>query len=253
MTQSENPNDLRITVIGCSGTYSSTESACSAYLVQTASTSVLLDAGPGSSLELQRQIDLAEIDAVVLSHEHPDHWTEMPSLYHAYRYGVEKPGLAVYGTAGTKVRLDAAAPEATSGTFDWTTVDAEAAFSVGDLSFTFSETDHPVETLAIRVESGGVAIAYSADTGPDWSPVDFDAPIDLMIYETTLPVDMEEMDIPHVSGRQAGERATDAGIPNLVLTHVPPGHDAELRADELRATFAGSIEIARPGATFSPS
>ena len=253
MSEHGNPNDLRVTVIGCSGTYSSSESACSSYLVQTASTSVLLDAGPGSSIELQNHLDLGNLDAIVLSHEHPDHWTEMPSLYHAYRYGIEQPGLPVYGTAGTKARLDAAAPEATSGTFDWVTIDATSTLTIGDLAFTFSETDHPVETLAMRIESGGVSIAYSADTGPDWSPEAFEAAIDLMIYETTLPIELEDAEIPHVSGRQAGERATNAGIDTLVLTHVPPGHDAGERASALGETYTGVVEIAEPGRTFRPA
>ena len=247
-----NPNNLRVRVIGCSGTYSSTESACSSYLIQTDSTSVLLDAGPGSSIELQQHIDLSDIDAVVLSHEHPDHWTEMPSLYHAYRYGIEQPGLPVYGTAGTAVALDAVVPEARDATFAWTTIDASSTLTIGDLSFTFSETDHPVETLAMRVESGGVSIAYSADTGPDWTPEAFGADIDLMIYETTLPNDLEDHDIPHVSGRQAGERAAAAGVRTLVLTHVPPGHDPTDRAQSLAETFAGGIEIAVPGQSYSP-
>ena len=252
MSSPKNPNDLSITVMGCSGTYSSTESACSSYLIRTKTTSVLVDAGPGSSMELQRTMSLADIDAVVLSHEHPDHWTEMPSMYHAYRYDLEQPGLPVYGTAGTKASLDAVVPEATLETFDWTTIDATSEITVGDLSFTFSETDHPVETLAMRIESGGVAIAYSADTGPDWSPEAFGAPIALMVYETTLPIDLEDADIPHVSGRQAGERATAAGIGTLVLTHVPPGHDPADRAESLRETYAGTVEIAAPGRTFNP-
>lgn len=252
MSAPDNPNDLRLRVIGSSGTYSSTDSACSCYLVQTKSTTVLVDAGPGSSMELQRHIDLGELDAVVLSHEHPDHWTEMPTIYHAFRYILEKPGLPVFGTAGTKSRLDAAVPEATGETFAWTTIDENAAFQIGDMAFTFSETDHPVETLAMRIESGGTAVAYSADTGPDWSPVSFGADIDLMVYETTLPNDLEDQEIPHVSGRQAGERATAAGIKKLVITHVPPGHEASDRVNSVEETFSGPVEIAEPGQVFHP-
>ena len=253
MSEANNPNDLRVTVIGCSGTYSSPESACSSYLVQTATTTVLVDAGPGSSMELQRHIDLAEIDAVVLSHEHPDHWTEMPTLYHAYRYILEMSDVPVFGTAGTKVVLDAVVPNATIETFAWTTIDESSSVEVGDMTFSFSETDHPVETLAMRIESGGATIAYSADTGPDWSPTAFGAEIDLMVYETTLSNELEGEDIPHVSGRQAGERASDAGIKRLVVTHVPPGHDAADRVGSVNETYTGNVEIAAPGRTFRPS
>ena len=90
--------NLSVTVIGCSGTYSSIDSSCSSYLFETATTSVLVDAGPGSSIELQKHIDLADLDAIIVSHEHPDHWTELPSLYHGFRYGIQRLGTPVYGT-----------------------------------------------------------------------------------------------------------------------------------------------------------
>ncbi len=247
-----NPNGLRLTVIGCSGTYSAPNASCSAYLVQTNSTSVLLDAGPGSSMELQRHIDLADLDAIVVSHEHPDHWTELPSLYHAYRWGLDDSTVPVYGTAGTRALLDAACSSATEGTFDWTTIDASSTLQIGDLSFSFTLTDHPVETLAIRVESGGASVAYSADTGPDWSPANFNMPIDLLVYETTLPIELEDADIPHVSGREAGIRAAAAGVGKLVITHIPPGHDAAERMTATTAEFSGSVELAAPGRTFTP-
>lgn len=248
----ENPNDLRVTVIGCSGTYSSADSACSSYLLQTETTAVLLDAGPGSSIELQKHLDLSAVDAIVLSHEHPDHWTEMPSLYHAYRFGLGRPHVPVYGTAGTRVLLDAACEEATAYTFDWETIDESSMIEIGDISFSFSETDHPVETLAIRAESGGVSIVYSADTGPAWSPTAFGTSIDLMIYEASLRVDMEDRGIPHISGREAGIRATNAGVSRLVITHIPPGEDRGERSEATSAEFVGPVELATPGQVFRP-
>lgn len=244
-----NIETLNVTVIGCSGTYSSTESSCSSYLFRTASTAVLVDAGPGSSMELQRHIDFGDLDAIVISHEHPDHWTELPSMYHAFRYGIERFGLPVYGTAGTLAALQAVCPEATSTAYAWTTIDQSTTLQIGDIDFRFSLTDHPVETLAVLANAHGRTVGYSADTGPGWSPVEFGAPIDLFIYETTLPEDLEEAQIPHVSGREAGERATAAGIGHLVITHVPPGHDHEDRKRSAASTFSGPITVAEPSLT----
>ncbi len=249
---SNNPADLRITVIGCSGTYSSADSSCSSYLVRTSTTAVLLDAGAGSSIELQRHIDLADIDAIIVSHEHPDHWTELPSLYHAYRFGLGRTHVPLYGTAGTRRLLDGAVSEATAYTFDWTTIDASSVVHVGDISFTFSLTDHPVETLAIRAQAGGRSIAYSADTASDWSPESFDAPIDVLVYEASLRVDMEDQGIPHISGRQAGEKAAAARVGHLVLTHIPPGEDATERMETAAVGFSGPLDVAAPGRTFTP-
>jgi len=239
---------LSVTVIGCSGGYSSDESSCSSYLVRSPTTTVLLDAGPGSSIELQRHVQLEELDAIVLSHEHPDHWTELPVLYHAYRYFLET-SVPVYGTVGTHRLLDGLQPEANETAFEWTDINPASAFSIGDLQFTFSLTDHPVETLAIRVQHGDRALVYSADTGPEWSPAAFEAPIDVMIYEASLTIDFEDKDIPHVSGRQAGLRAAEAGVGQLVLTHVNPGGDREERRHEAEDVFPGTIHLAYPGFT----
>ena len=198
---------LSITVLGSSGTYSSGESACSGYLVRSPQAAVLLDTGPGSSIELQRHVELTDLDAIVVSHEHPDHWTELPVLHHGLRYGVRRSHVPTYGTAGTRRLVELVLPEALETSFDWTVIDETSELAIGDQRWTFSRTDHPVETLAPRVECAGRSLAYSADTGPGWSPESFGEPIDLMVYEATLPVSMEPDGIPHVSGRQAGERA----------------------------------------------
>ncbi len=242
-------DEFRLTVIGCSGTYSSPDTSCSSYLLRSATTTVLLDAGPGSSMELQRHINLEDLDAIILSHEHPDHWTEMPVLYHAYRYGLERFGVTVYGTKGTKTALLAVTPEANETAFSWTTIDESSTVTIGDINFSFSRTDHPVETLAILAESEGVRIGYSADTGPGWSPESFGQDIDVFVYETTLPEELEEFGIPHVTGRQAGTRATAAGVGHLVITHVPPGHDSLEREASAKTTFTGPISVAEPGLT----
>ncbi len=161
---------LRLTVLGSSGTYSSDESSCSGYLVRSKGAVVLLDTGPGSSMELQRHVDLRELDAIVVSHEHPDHWTELPCLYHGFRYGIQRSGVPTYGTAGTLRLLELVLPDSLTTAFDWTVIDASSALTIGDQSWTFSRTDQPVETLGPRVEANGRSLGYSADTGPGWSP-----------------------------------------------------------------------------------
>jgi ribonuclease BN (tRNA processing enzyme) len=66
---------LSLTVLGCSGSYPGKGEACSSYLVRSGSTTVWLDAGSGSMANLQQHVGLDAVDAVVLTHEHPDHWT----------------------------------------------------------------------------------------------------------------------------------------------------------------------------------
>lgn len=240
-----------VTVLGCSGSYSSADSPCSSYLFQSASTSVLVDAGPGSGVELQRHLGLAELDGIILSHEHPDHWMELPALYHGYRYYLEQSDLPVYGTLGTFDMVNTVVPEANSTAFRWTTIDETSQVQIGDIAFRFSRTDHPVETLAVLGESDGQTIGYSADTGPRWSPESFNDAIDLFIYDMSIPNEREGQDIPHASGREAGIRAQAAGVNQLVVTHVPPGEDPEERRRAAAEVFDGQILVAAPGRRFS--
>src|SRR5581483_215884 len=66
-----------LTVLGCSGSYPGPAQACSGYLLRCQGTVIWLDAGSGTLANLQRHVGLAEVDAVVLTHEHPDHWSDI--------------------------------------------------------------------------------------------------------------------------------------------------------------------------------
>ncbi len=237
---------LALTVLGCSGSYASPDAACSGYLVQGAGQSVVIDLGPGTLANLQHHLDLTEIDAVVLSHSHPDHWVDLTGLRTARRYTYELDGLAVYGTAETRTLAEALC-DGLAPTFDWHVTDDGSTFHVGDLAFTLATTNHYVVTTAIRVDdtTTGRSLAYSADTGPGWSFASLGAGIDLALCEATYATDEEADGILHLSAAQAGAMARDAGVGALVLTHLYPLADA----DEVRAAgaaaFGAPISIAK--------
>jgi ribonuclease BN (tRNA processing enzyme) len=129
-------------------------------------------------------------------------------------------------------------------------VDDESTFAIGALSLTCSRTDHPVDTVAVRIEdAAGRVVAYSADTGPGWTFERFEAPIHLAIGEASLATEAEGS-VQHLSGRHAGRIAREAGAQRLVLTHLPPGTDVGVRRAEAEAAFGGPVEVARPGDRF---
>lgn len=242
---------LNVTVLGCSGTYAAAGNACSGYLVRSDRSTVWIDCGPGTLANVQDHVGLDEIDGLVLTHRHPDHWLELPVLRNAllYRCGVE--GLPVFGTAETQAVAEAVIGSELAPTFDWSVITDGSRFGVGDLAFTCSRTDHPVETLAMRVDHAGASVAYSADTGAGWSLDDLSTagPIDVLFCEATLTPD-EEGAVQHLTGAQAGALAAGGEVGRLVLTHLAPGADADQRRREAEATYGGPVEVAEVGVTY---
>ena len=236
---------MTITVLGASGTYPAPGTACSGYLVRTATTAVWLDCGSGSLANLQRHVALADLDGIVCSHVHPDHWLELPLAVNALRYGLGRPraGIPLYWTAETAglfVRVSGRPPEPT---FTAQVVDESSRVDIGDIAFRFSRTDHPVETLAVRADAGGRSIAYSSDTGNGWELSSLGEGIDLAVVEATL--DETDADaVQHLTARQAGAQAARAGVAGLVLTHLAPGADPAARMAEAATAFDGPVAVA---------
>jgi ribonuclease BN (tRNA processing enzyme) len=240
--------DLTVTVLGCSGTYAGPGGACSGYLVRSAEATVAVDLGSGTLANLQGHVDLAELDAVVLSHEHPDHWLDLPLLRNALLYMLDLGDLPVYGTAGTRV-LAAELIEQLEPTLIWHTVDRHSVVEIGDVLLRFSRTDHSVETLAVRVDAAGRSLLYSADTGPAWRGDGVAGDVHTFLCEASFTPDAEGRH-QHLSARQAAELAGQVGAERLVLTHVPPGVDPRRQAEIASALHTGPVTVAELGASF---
>ena len=144
-----------LTVLGSSGTYAGAQGACSGFLVRSADTTVMLDAGPGTLGNLQQHVALDALDAVVLSHCHPDHWLELPVMRNAFRYVLQRSGVELYLTAETEKMAMALCSGELEPTFSPHVITDRSQFDVGSLHFTCSATDHPVETMAVRVDHDG--------------------------------------------------------------------------------------------------
>lgn len=149
---------MKLTVVGCSGSFPSAESACSSYLVEADGFRLLLDMGNGALGELQRHIGLYDLDAVFLSHLHADHCIDMCGYFVAryYRQEGRCGPLPVYGPEGTEQRLttayaDTPSPTSMSEVFDFHTLKS-GSFDIGPFSIRTERVAHPVEAYAIRLE-----------------------------------------------------------------------------------------------------
>lgn len=240
---------LTVTVLGSSGSYAGAAQACTGFLVRSEGATVWLDAGPGTLAHLQEHVTLGELTAIVLSHEHPDHWLEMPVVDNAVHYYEQRQPIPVYGTAGT-LRLARTVSPQLDRSFDWHIISGGDAAEIGDQHWQWSTTDHYVETLACRVDAGGSSMAFSADTGPGWQLRTLGLGIDLALIDSTFLASAEAQGTLHLSARQAGTQAAQAQVRQLVLTHLAPGEDPAAHQAEASATFGASVEVASIGRCF---
>lgn len=236
-------------MLGCCGSYAAPDGACSGYLVQGGGVNLWLDAGPGTLANLQRHLDLDDLDGVVLTHAHPDHWVDFLPFHNVVRYIRTRSGLPVWSPRRVRDLAEAVNGNLTHAV-DWTVVDASSHVELGGLRLSFSRTDHGPETLAVRVdEQGGPSLGYTADTGPAWKLSALGEGLDAAIVEASMPVD-HEGSVQHLSGRQAGLVASEAGVRRLLLTHVQPGVDVDQQVADARAEYAGPIEAVQTNATY---
>lgn len=262
---------MRLTVVGCAGSFPGPDSAASCYLVQADDAAgrtwnVLLDLGSGALGPLQRVCDPAALDAVALSHLHPDHMADVSGLYVYLRYrpvvdGVprRRAPLPVHGPFGTASRLGEAyglePGEELTDQLAVHTWQAGRAVRVGPLTLTPISVNHPVPAYGVRVEGPAeldpgrtVTLAYSGDTDACAGLDELARGADLLLCEAAFVEGRDDAvrDI-HLTGRRAGEAAERAGAARLLLTHVPAWNAPDVALAEAREVFAGPIDTARPG------
>jgi ribonuclease BN (tRNA processing enzyme) len=256
---------VRLTVLGCSGSGPGPTSPASGYLITADDTRLLLDLGNGAFGALQRHLDPWELDAVALSHLHADHCADMSNLVVHRRYHPVPPAaverLPVYAPDGAGERL-AAAYAASAEERASTDLSDVLAFrpvaeggAIGEVTLRTTPVAHPVAAYALRVEHRGASLVYSGDTGPCPDLVELARGADVLLCEASWPhiAPGRWAEPPpglHMSGRQAGEHATAAGVGCLLLTHVPVWCDATAVLAEAQEAFDGPVELVAPDASY---
>lgn len=233
---------LRVTVLGSAAMYATRERACSGYLVESAGARIWVDAGGGTWRNLQGVCDQDDLDAIVLSHRHPDHTIDVFQCFHWRRYG--KPEsmrkIPLLAPAETLERIVSFAGELDES-FELRTVRAGQSVQFEDMSLSFHEMAHPPETVGVRLESNGSAVGYSSDTGPEGDLEGVASGAQVFICEATFQESDEEWE-GHMTAAQAGKAAAAAGVQRLYLSHLPGERDLEISLKEARGT-CGDIDV----------
>ena len=246
---------MRLTVVGCSGSYPGPDSPASCYLVEAEHEGrtwrALLDLGSGALGALQRYVDPLAIDAVFLSHLHADHCLDLCGYHVLRRYHPlgHQPLLPVWGPADTADRMarayDLPVDPGMREEFDFRGYDG--VVELGPFRVEAIEVDHPVPAYGLRVSADGVTIGYSGDTGPCQGLDAVARDVDLFLVEASFHTRTENPPNLHLTGVDSGAAAARAGARRLLLTHVPPWHDREEALAEARSAYDGPVELARSG------
>jgi ribonuclease BN (tRNA processing enzyme) len=247
---------MRLTVIGCSGSFPGPDSPASCYLLEAEGFRLVMDMGNGALGVIQRHAELFGIDAICVSHLHVDHCVDLSSYWVARQYapGGPRPPIPVYGPRGTAERVtglggdDVAAIRARFEVHDL----QPQTLEIGPFRITADRMNHPVETFGFRVEHAGWKLAYSADTGETDALVRLAQDVDLLLSEASFQSDQNNPPDLHLTGRQAGEYAARAGVGQLVLTHLVPWYDRERSLAEAAGSYHGPLSAATSGQVLGP-
>jgi len=231
--------------------------ANSCYLMRAAGTAVLLDVGSGAAGKLQCAADYAKLDAIVISHMHPDHFFDLVALRHGLKYanavGRERMplwlppgGIEILSTLSTLIS-EGARRSFFDDAYAIHEYEPAVPLFVGGLRITFARTQHFISAYAIRVEHDGKSVAYSADTAPCDAVIEHARDTDLFLCEAALGLEAEQGGRGHSNAYEAGEMAARAGAKRLVLTHYPAKFSAAELIAAARTRFNGPIEVANDG------
>jgi ribonuclease BN (tRNA processing enzyme) len=263
---------LQITVLGKSPSWQDVDGACSGYLIEEDGTRLLLDCGNGVFSKLRRYCDYVEIDAVVVTHLHADHFLDLVPFAYALTYAPRQQPVPVDRWPGTDCPAcpKLYAPTGATQTFRrvvgaWGNEDLiENAFelheyspddelSIGTMRVRFHRVPHYLPTFAVDIAStnGGGRFTFGADCSPTQELVEFANGTDLLMIEATLPRPERDGVRGHLTAAEAGEHGCKAGAGRLVITHISDELDEHWAQNEAQRAFGKPVAVAHEGAVYT--
>jgi ribonuclease BN (tRNA processing enzyme) len=240
---------MRVTVLGSAASYAGAGQACSGHLIESGETRLLFDCGHGVVANLSAAIDPLDLDGVFITHAHIDHFADIYALQALLRYAPHGPAdpLPLYvpdgllETAGCVLSENGRLELARA--FEVHVVEDGSTVPLGDLTVGVAAVDHIDPTYALVAQDGDGRVCYTSDTGMTQAVVKAAMGCDLLLAEATLPERYADV-APHLTARQAGEVAREAGVDRLVLVHIWPTTDRGAALAEAAEAFGGEVAVA---------
>jgi len=252
---------VEITVLGKSPAMPDAGGANSGYLVTEDGFKLLLECGTGVFAQLRTVCEPPAVDVLLITHMHADHFADLLPYGHALAYpyrdsgrrprlllppGGRQPLLQIAELFGMGYPID--------GVFDVEEYDPDEVAAVGPFTVRHSEVPHYVRTWACELsDPQGGRFTFGADCAPNQGLVEFAGDTDLLMLEATEEVvpDVPEGDVRgHMTAREAGEMASQAGANRLALTHFSDLLDPQVVIREGQAGFGRPVELVQAGARF---
>jgi ribonuclease BN (tRNA processing enzyme) len=245
---------MRLTVLGCGPAAPQPDTPASGVLVQSGSSTILLDCGQGVASRLVSRIDPASLTAVVIGHMHADHFIDLTALRYAFAWSgsTERrvPVLLPPGGLDLFAQLAGVVSERPSffdDAFDVREYDPAAEGRLGDLELSFIAGRHYVPAWGVSLRAAdGTRLVYAGDTGPNPDLVTAARGADLLVCEATLgsAADDDPGRRGHLSLDEAIDHAQRAAAVRLLVTHYPSAQWQTMT--ERLADLGGWATIARP-------
>lgn len=222
---------MKVQVMGCSGGYPQAHGACSGFLVSEGNTRLMLDFGSGVLPRLMALMDPAALDAVVMSHWHFDHASDLLPL--SYYLDMNRLSLRLVGPEEPQPLRGILAQRAEPRLESLSQTDA-----IGPLRLNALRVHHPVPAYALKLTSAqGRMLVYTGDCAGGEGLADFCQGADLLICDASFTRAQWHEGMPHFSAARAGELARDARVKGLMLTHFQPGADVNTLVQEAREAY----------------
>jgi ribonuclease BN (tRNA processing enzyme) len=246
----------RLVVLGSCGAWPEAGRACSGFVLEHDGFRVVLDLGYGTLPRLLSLLDSSVadgLDAVLVTHHHPDHMTDLHGLFRARWFGRRDappvPLFAPEPVMGVLCSIEDDDADAVRQVFDWRPLPA-GPYALGPFRLESRDLPHYVPNAGVRLSYEALTVAYTGDTGPDPAVAELGHDADLFIVEAS-DRDQQPSTPPapegrrfHLTAAQAGKHAAAAGARRLMLTHFWPGNDRERSLSDARGEFGGEVLLA---------
>ena len=232
---------MKLTILGNNGPFPAAGGACSGYLIRDRGKNILIDCGNGVLANLQKFIRFEELDAIILTHLHSDHISDVHVLKYAMQIkrkrGQANKLLELYAPpdpAEEYSRLDA------KDAFALKAVSADIRLKIGDMDISFAQMKHPYMDFAVSMECSGKKFVFSGDTSWTDAIISFAAGADLLMLDAGLLESDYTEGAAHLTASQCGDVALEAGVKRLLLTHFWPEYDVNDLLEEARRSFSNA-------------